>query len=395
MKKLGELLVKYDLVSPADLEKALELQKHTGLRIGDQLKAMGVIRQDEINWIVTKQYNIPYIILNKDIIDKRVFESFPFPVLMEHDIVPVREEMGVFYFAVPDPSEEDTVQVVSELTNDNYSLVLAEYESIRAILQKFFPLFPFPLHHLQENNFDDANRLGFISTPGELISFFAGFSQQFALEELSVFPSDDTLYVTGLGRSGKELQGPVPPCWNEVCKMIADPGYYPFFYSYKGSLYACYFMALSNQVTSGFLMKKEEINLFDKRVFLQYNKDLWHELSKTDIPSVWVFSLSYYNSLACFHIMYKMFFRRAVIFNQLCHRTLPVPYLFFPPRWGYPFKHCSVLKDSTSKSDVRIEKEGKIFLIDHQKSLDIDRIDRPLMHVYDDGEKNIRLEFVK
>ena len=72
-KKLGEILVHYKIITPQQLKKALDIQKNTGKRIGEILIDKGWVTQDEINWTLGRQLDIPYVHIN---IENNIHEIF-------------------------------------------------------------------------------------------------------------------------------------------------------------------------------------------------------------------------------------------------------------------------------------------------------------------------------
>jgi len=60
-QKLGEMLIFYKIITPKQLEEGLEIKKNTEKRIGEILINLGRVTQDEINWVLGKQLNLPYI----------------------------------------------------------------------------------------------------------------------------------------------------------------------------------------------------------------------------------------------------------------------------------------------------------------------------------------------
>lgn len=396
MKKLGNLLVQYEFISSEQLQKALDLQRQTGLRIGDQLKAMGVISQDQINWIVTKQYNIPYILLTPDIIDPQVFHSFPYPVLLNNGIVPVRMEEGKYYFALSDPSDQEAVEVISRITKKRYSLVLAEYEAIQKILEDFFSFFPYPIHTVNGPKEYDSEQAALLSTPKEIFSFLSGFMSSYHQDEFAVFPEDYTLVATSMNDKERFFRFPLPAGWENMMNTMLLDDIQPFFHVDDNILYVSYFYSLRNQAGRGLLMKKEPVELFDREVFKQYSADLYNTLASSTSPSFLVFSLSFMNSLASFHIMYRMFFQRSVIFNHLQYRPLSIPYLFPEGSVSSAFQYFSVFTDNIIEAEKYVSaRKGNVFFIDHDKRFDPASISEPVLHVSDKETGSIIIELLQ
>ena len=87
--KLGELLVKENLITPVQLQQALAEQKKSGGRLGSNLTKMGFIEEDELTDFLSRQYGVPSINLNEFEIDSNVVTLVPQEVANKHQVIPV------------------------------------------------------------------------------------------------------------------------------------------------------------------------------------------------------------------------------------------------------------------------------------------------------------------
>jgi len=58
--KLGELLIKEGLITPSDLDKAINYQRKEGGRLGEVLIKLGIVAEEQIVRLIGKQMDIPY-----------------------------------------------------------------------------------------------------------------------------------------------------------------------------------------------------------------------------------------------------------------------------------------------------------------------------------------------
>ena len=65
--KLGEILVRENLISPQHLRQALDYQREHGGRLGFNLVKLGLVSDDTITAILSRQYGIPSV--NLDLFD--------------------------------------------------------------------------------------------------------------------------------------------------------------------------------------------------------------------------------------------------------------------------------------------------------------------------------------
>lgn len=57
--KLGELLVKENVITPQQLQEALQHQKERGGKLGSSLVALGFLTDEAITHFLSRQYGVP------------------------------------------------------------------------------------------------------------------------------------------------------------------------------------------------------------------------------------------------------------------------------------------------------------------------------------------------
>src|SRR5258706_13683776 len=75
--KLGEILVRENLISPQHLRQALDYQREHGGRLGYNLVKLGFVSDDTITAILSRQYGIPSVNLELFNIDDSVLRLIP------------------------------------------------------------------------------------------------------------------------------------------------------------------------------------------------------------------------------------------------------------------------------------------------------------------------------
>lgn len=87
-KRLGELLQDAGAISPADIEKALLLQKTTKKRLGDVLVDEGFITETQMLDVLSSQLNIDIFDLDKEKIDPAIANLITEELARMHTIIP-------------------------------------------------------------------------------------------------------------------------------------------------------------------------------------------------------------------------------------------------------------------------------------------------------------------
>ncbi len=110
--RLGELLVEAGLLQPADLERALELQKSDRRRLGKLLLAEGLVDEAQLTQILSHQLSVPWVSLHHIEFSRQLLNLVPAAVADTHGLVPiyvrhVRGQGQTLYLAMEDPSDED------------------------------------------------------------------------------------------------------------------------------------------------------------------------------------------------------------------------------------------------------------------------------------------------
>ena len=74
-ERIGELLVKENLLSAEQLRQAREESKQSGARLGAQITKLGFLQESELSDFVAKQYSVPAIDLEEFDVDPEVSEG--------------------------------------------------------------------------------------------------------------------------------------------------------------------------------------------------------------------------------------------------------------------------------------------------------------------------------
>src|ERR1051326_6307605 len=87
--RIGELLVRENLISSQQLQKAQEETKKSGGRLGFNLTKLGYIKETDLTSFLSKQYGVPSINLAGFEIEQDVINLVPKDVAEKHIIIPV------------------------------------------------------------------------------------------------------------------------------------------------------------------------------------------------------------------------------------------------------------------------------------------------------------------
>jgi len=98
-KKLGDVLIEKGIITPFELEKALETQSQLKKPLGEVLVQMGYCTWDDIVKVLAEQYGIEACI-GEVKIDNEFVKKFPKELIQELKIVPISERDGKLFVGI-------------------------------------------------------------------------------------------------------------------------------------------------------------------------------------------------------------------------------------------------------------------------------------------------------
>ncbi|MBJ93294.1 MAG: type IV-A pilus assembly ATPase PilB [Rickettsiales bacterium] len=136
--RLGELLLREQLITPLELQQAIEQQRNSGGRLGYQLTKMGFIEENELTAFLSKQYGVPSIDLGEFDIELDIIKLIPKEVVLKHQIIPVNRTGATLIVAMADPSNIFAIDDIKFLTGYNVEVVVASEQAIEGAVEKYY-----------------------------------------------------------------------------------------------------------------------------------------------------------------------------------------------------------------------------------------------------------------
>ena len=138
--RLGEILVKNNLITKEELSKALEEQKTSGgqLRLGSILVKHNLISELDLTAFLSKQYGVPTVNLADYDIDPAVTKIIHSDVVQKYQLVPVNRAGSTLIVAVSDPSNLFAIEDIKFMTGYNVEMVVASESGIKATIDKYY-----------------------------------------------------------------------------------------------------------------------------------------------------------------------------------------------------------------------------------------------------------------
>ncbi|MCG8592203.1 MAG: type IV-A pilus assembly ATPase PilB [Proteobacteria bacterium] len=137
-ERIGELLVKRNLLTPEQLQKAREESSDKGGRLGAQITKLGFMEESDLQDFVSNQYGVPSINLDDFEIEPEVIQLIPESVATKHTVIPVNRAGSTLILATADPSNIFALDDIKFLTGYNVQAVVAAEEAIRRCIDKYY-----------------------------------------------------------------------------------------------------------------------------------------------------------------------------------------------------------------------------------------------------------------
>src|SRR6201988_3205637 len=136
--KLGEILVRENLISPQHLREALDYQREHGGRLGFNLVKLGLVSDDMITAVLSRQYGIPSVNLDLFNIDASVLSLIPQEVAQKHSVLPLSRVGATLTLAMVDPTNVFAIDDVKFMTGLNVEPVVVAEGSVQQAIAKYY-----------------------------------------------------------------------------------------------------------------------------------------------------------------------------------------------------------------------------------------------------------------
>ncbi len=136
--KLGEILVRENLVTPQQLREALDYQRTSGGRLGSNLVKLGIISDDVITSVLSRQYGVPSINIDLFQIEDEVVKLISQEVALKYTVLPISKVGATLTLAMADPTNVFATDDIKFMTGLNVEPVIASEASIQMAIGKYY-----------------------------------------------------------------------------------------------------------------------------------------------------------------------------------------------------------------------------------------------------------------
>jgi len=196
---LGEILSASQIITPDDISKALEEQKRAGCRFGEALVNLGIVAQEDIDWALSNQLDIPYIRLKQDMIDPAAIALIPAAMARAYNCIPLIRAGGELNIALADPLNRPAVEAIERESGCSVNVSVALLREIREMIDAFYGCACQDSMGLDSTAFpaDTLEAINADLSGGILLDYLLIFILQNRLTSLSLQPFGDAVLIRG------------------------------------------------------------------------------------------------------------------------------------------------------------------------------------------------------
>jgi type IV pilus assembly protein PilB len=136
--RLGEILLKANLITRDQLDHAITQQKLEGGRLGAILTKLGLVKEEDISRCLGAQYGIPYIDLDSETIAPEVIRLLHSSLVQKHLVVPVAKSGATLTMAMVDPTNVLAVDDIKFMSGLKVELMVATESAIRRAIDRHY-----------------------------------------------------------------------------------------------------------------------------------------------------------------------------------------------------------------------------------------------------------------
>lgn len=196
---LGGILSDCNIITESDIAAALAEQQRSGTRFGEALISLGIVAQEDIDWALSNQLDLPYIRLKADMIDPEAVRLIPASTARKFNLIPLIKAGNELSIAISDPLNKAAISAVEQFSGCQVNVSVALIREIREMIEACYGI-------------DGEETLGFASNAfagkvlesinsdmsgGTLLDYLLIFILQNRLSSLSLQPMGELVTVSG------------------------------------------------------------------------------------------------------------------------------------------------------------------------------------------------------
>ncbi|MFN2480678.1 MAG: type IV-A pilus assembly ATPase PilB [Pyrinomonadaceae bacterium] len=136
--KLGEILVRENLLTPQQLREALDYQREHGGRLGFNLVKLGLVSDDMVTAVLSRQYGVPSVNLDLFEVDQAVLRLIPREVAEKYSVLPLSRVGATLTLAMVDPTNVFAMDDIKFMTGLNIEPVVVSEAGVQEAIEHYY-----------------------------------------------------------------------------------------------------------------------------------------------------------------------------------------------------------------------------------------------------------------
>jgi len=136
-KQLGQILIELDMITPEQLETALEEHRRTPKSLGRVLIDMGMIKEGDLVRALAEQVGLEFVDLSDHQIDPTATTLLPEALARRYRAIPIGERDGKLLVAMSDPANVYALDDIRTITNRDVQPLVATAADVERAIQKY------------------------------------------------------------------------------------------------------------------------------------------------------------------------------------------------------------------------------------------------------------------
>ena len=108
-RNIGQILMGLGRITAEDTESALAYQREHGGYFGEALVALGIVSQDELEWGLASQFDLPYVFPDADSVDPEAVALVSPEWALTHLTLPIMKTADTLTVVVDSPLKTEAV----------------------------------------------------------------------------------------------------------------------------------------------------------------------------------------------------------------------------------------------------------------------------------------------
>jgi type IV pilus assembly protein PilB len=136
--KLGEILIRENIITPQQLKEVLEYQRLNGGRLGYNLVKLGLVSEEVLTAALSRQYGVPAVNLSSIEIDDSVVRLIPREVAQRYCVLPISRIGTTLTLAMADPTNVYAMDDIKFVTGFTIEPVVASEVSVMKAIDRSY-----------------------------------------------------------------------------------------------------------------------------------------------------------------------------------------------------------------------------------------------------------------